>query len=48
MTTTQIIMLIAVLAVIAALAVRRGGPSVTQIDRVRTQREKEIEDRDDA
>jgi hypothetical protein len=48
MTTTQIIMLIAVLAVIAALIVRRGGPSVTQIDRTRTEREKEIEDRDDA
>jgi hypothetical protein len=47
-TTTQIIVLIAVLAVVAALAVRRSAPSVTQIDRVRTHREKEIEDRDDA
>ena len=48
MTTTQIIILIAVLAAIAALVVRRGGPSVTQIDRKRTDREKEIEDHDDA
>ena len=48
MTTTQIIILIAVLAAVAALIVRRGGPSVTQIDRKRSDQEKEIEDRDDA
>ena len=49
MTTTQIIIVIAVLAIIAALAAR-GGPRVTQITtrREKDQREKEIEDRDDA
>jgi hypothetical protein len=47
MTTTQIIMIIAVLAVVAALVMRRGGPRVTQIDR-KDQQEKELEDRDDA
>jgi NAD/NADP transhydrogenase alpha subunit len=47
MTTTQIIMIIAALAVIAALVARRGGPRVTRIDR-EAEREKEIEDRDDA
>ncbi len=33
MTAQQIIMLIAILAVIAVLVVRRGGPHVTHIDR---------------
>ena len=40
MTTEQIVMLIAVLALIGVLVVRRGGPSVTRIDRT-TKREKE-------
>lgn len=45
MTTTQIILLVVVLAVIAALALRRGGPHVTQIDRT-VRREKDAEERD--
>jgi len=45
MTTTQIIIVLAVIvAIIAALAARVGGPRVTQIDRT-VRREK---DRDDA
>jgi hypothetical protein len=46
-TTTQIIMLVAVVAIIAVFASRAGGPRVTQIDR-EAEREKETEDRDDA
>jgi hypothetical protein len=33
MSAQTIVIIIAVLAVIAALAVRRGGPRITQIDR---------------
>ena len=45
MTTTQIIIVLALLvAIVAALTARRGGPRVTQIDRT-VRREK---DRDDA
>lgn len=33
MSTQTIIILIAIVVIIAALAVRRGGPKVTQIDR---------------
>ena len=44
MTTTQIII---VVAIVALLASRFGGPRVTQIDR-ELQQEKELEDRDDA
>jgi membrane protein implicated in regulation of membrane protease activity len=47
MTTTQIIMVVAIVAILAVLASRFGGPRVTQIDR-KAQREKELEDRDDA
>ena len=42
MSTQTIVIVIAVLAVIAALAVRRGGPRVTQIDRtIRHEKEDE-------
>ena len=45
MTTQQIILLIAVLAVLAALVARRGGPHVTQIDRtVRRDKDKDSDD----
>ena len=47
MTTTQIILIVAIVAVIALLASRFGGPRVTHIDR-KLQQEKELEDRDDA
>ena len=43
-----IIAIIAVLAVIAVLGVRSSKPTVTQIERTRAEREKEIGDRDDA
>jgi hypothetical protein len=43
MTTQQIVILIAVLAVIAVLVVRRGGPHVTQIDRT-VRKEKDSDD----
>ena len=47
MTTTQIILVVAIVAVIAMLASRFGGPRVTHIDR-KIQKEKELEDGDDA
>jgi membrane protein implicated in regulation of membrane protease activity len=47
MTTTQIIIVVAIVAAIAILVTRWGGPRVTTIDR-KTQQEKELEDRDDA
>jgi len=47
MTTTQIILVIAVIAIVAALLGARSRPRVTQIDRT-IRREKETEDRDDA
>lgn len=47
MTTTQIILVIAVVAIVAALVGVRSRPRVTQIDRT-VRRENEIEDRDDA
>jgi hypothetical protein len=43
MTAQQIVMLIAILAIIAVLVVRRGGPSVTQIDRT-VRKEKDSDD----
>ena len=45
MSTQTIVIIIAVLAVIAALAVRGAGPHVTQIT---TRREHETKDSDDA
>ena len=43
MTATQIVMLIAILAAIAVLVVRRGGSRVTQIDRT-VRKEKDSDD----
>ena len=40
MTTTQIILVVAIVALIAVLAARVGGPRVTQIDRT-VRREKD-------
>ena len=43
-----IVAIVALLAVIAVLAVRSSRPTITQIERSRVEREKEIGDRDDA
>ena len=48
MSTTVIIVILIVVAIAALLAVRSGRPSITTIERVRVEREKEIGDRDDA
>jgi hypothetical protein len=45
--STTIIIVVAIVAILAILATRLGGPRVTTIDR-KMQREKELEDRDDA
>lgn len=47
MTTTQIIMVVAVVAVIALLVSRFGQRTFTRVD-PKAQREKEMQDRDDA
>jgi hypothetical protein len=48
MTTQQIVLIVAVIAIIAFLAARGVGPRVTQIDRT-VRKEKDVpEDRDDA
>ena len=48
MSTETIVIIVAVIAVIAFLAARRGGPRVTQIDRTIRREKDEPEDRDDA
>jgi hypothetical protein len=48
MTTTQVGIIVAVVAVIALLAARAGGPRVTHIDRTIRREKDEPEDRGDA
>ena len=48
MSTQTIVIIVAVLAIIAFLAARSGGPRVTQIDRTVRRDKDEPEDRNDA